>query len=128
MLFARDVSFLIIYAVGGALCLLQWQRQPRRSRIAFIAFVLLFIRALVSALTNWLIYRSVIFAAYPAISLFYLLELIEGLSTFSGVLAWILLLVAFFGIHDRTAPSESAADERPTGGLSETGIQQRPTR
>jgi hypothetical protein len=92
-----DLPFLIIYVIAVVLCLVRWQRHPRLSRLALCAFVLLSIRLVIyTGVRHWLLFRRLhepsgdqqSFETYFAINTWFVY--------LTGLVAWVVLLVAFW--------------------------------
>jgi hypothetical protein len=118
-----DATFLIIYAAGGAMCLVRWQRHPRCARLALCAFVLFAVRlVMLTFVGHWLRFRLgesewdyALIATYASIN--------RVFGDAISIVAWTLLLVALFRRH-QYAVARGLHDPRVRiAPVAETGIQ-----
>jgi tryptophan-rich sensory protein len=93
------LPFLIIYIVGATYAVVRWQSQPRRSRRAFLAFVLFFVRVVITMAKNWLMLRRTELG-WDADTLVFNMGILGTVDLLMGIVAWVLLLRALFERSD----------------------------
>ncbi len=121
---APAVPFLVIYFVGGTLCLVRRRRHPRLSRLALIAFILLFARVLIGVtLRNWLVLRRSDFG-WDQQTLSVYLAMVHSCDVLIGIVAWVFLLIALFSRRDLSIPTVLHDSEERFGSISDTAIRE----
>jgi len=104
------VPFLIIYIVGAALSVTRWRRYPTPSRLAFIAFVMFSARSFLGLARNWLLHRRDALAEDKETFIFYL-GIMGSIETLVAIVAWILLLIAFYSRFDMSERHVASGEE-----------------
>jgi hypothetical protein len=123
-LLAPAVPYLLIYAVGGILCVARWRHHPRRSRLALWAFGLFFGRLLVGGVVrNWLLLRRSDFGWDDATLAIYL-AIVNGCDLLTGIVGWVFLLVALFRRDEYFLPMTVQDGEERFREIPGTGIQE----
>ena len=104
--FLYYIPYMIVWAVGFILAIVRWQRHPKVSLLAVIAFTIFFMTAMVNSclrmwLYPWLFGESG--GGLGQTSAVLILSMINLSVALAGAGAWVLVLIAIFGWRETPA-------------------------
>lgn len=96
------VPFVVIYVIGALLSLSRWRSFPSAARLSFLAFVGFLFRVVVAVARNWLtLQRSEL--GWDPETFARNIGIVGAFDQLVGVVAWILLLIAFYRRYEPPA-------------------------
>ncbi len=107
------IPVLGIWSIGCALALKNRKAFPQAAKAALIAFVLLIVSQLCSALVRILLPLLMHDQGYSNTQIGYLAAANNLLNILLSAIAWVLILAAIFGWRGQTAPTQVAQQLPP---------------